>query len=215
MGESGIMQIYDVTMPIYEGMMAYKNKEENEPQIKKTRSIEQGSNETKLTLYSHGGTHVDAPYHMLDAGYTLDKIPLNQLYGKCKVLDLTHVDDVILEEHIEKYEFDKGDFIFLKTKNSMTESFDNNFIYLSPKAAQHLMEKGVEVVGIDALSIERNCPEHTTHNILLGGNILIVEGLRLKEIEEGEYTAVIAPLPILGGDGSPARVLLLRDTIKK
>ncbi len=214
MGENGIMQIYDVTMPIHEGMMAYKNKAENQPKIEKARTIEQGSNETKITLYSHGGTHVDAPYHMLGDGYTLDKVPLKQLYGKCKVLDLTHVNDAIIVKDIEKYTFDKGDFIFLKTKNSIENSFNYEFIYLSPEAAQYMMERGIEVIGIDALSIERDCPEHTTHNILLGNNILIVEGLRLKEIKEGEYTVVIAPLPILGGDGSPARVLLIKDTNK-
>jgi arylformamidase len=121
------------------------------------------------------------------------------------------VEDCIELAHIQKYEIQPGDFIFLKTKNSLEDTFNAQFIYLSAEAAQYLVERDVEVVGADALSIERNSPGHATHHVLLENGILVVEGLRLKEVPEGEYTSVIAPLPIVGGDGSPARVLLIEE----
>jgi len=192
-------------------MAVYKNKEEFKPSIEKVRTIEQGSNESRITLYSHAGTHVDAPYHMSESGYRLDDIPLNKLYGKCKVWDLSHIEDCIERQDIEAKPVEKNDFIFIKTKNSFEDQFNYQFVYLSAEAAQYLADKGIAVVGIDAFSIERNHPEHPTHHILMENDVLIVEGLRLKEISEGEYMAVIAPLLIAGGDGAPARVLLIRD----
>ncbi|MGE4283285.1 MAG: cyclase family protein [Clostridia bacterium] len=205
------MTLYDVTMPIRVGMAAYKNKQEHQPHIEKVRTIEQGSNETRVSVYSHSGTHIDAPYHILSEGYTLENIPLSQMYGKCKVLDLTDIDSCIELKHIEKYVVSRGDFIFFKTTNSLEDSFNPEFVYLSAEAAEYLVSCGVEVVGIDGLSVERNSPDHITHHTLLENNILIVEGLRLKDIPEGEYTSVIAPLLIVGGDGSPARVLLIKE----
>lgn len=205
------MAVYDVTMPIHAEMAVYKNKEEFKPSIEKVRTIEQGSNESRITLYSHAGTHVDAPYHMSESGYRLDDIPLNKLYGKCKVWDLSHIEDCIERQDIEAKPVEKNDFIFIKTKNSFEDQFNYQFVYLSAEAAQYLADKGIAVVGIDAFSIERNHPEHPTHHILMENDVLIVEGLRLKEISEGEYMAVIAPLLIAGGDGAPARVLLIRD----
>jgi len=198
-------------MPIHAEMAVYKNKEEFKPSIEKVRTIEQGSNESRITLYSHAGTHVDAPYHMSESGYRLDDIPLNKLYGKCKVWDLSHIEDCIERQDIEAKPVEKNDFIFIKTKNSFEDQFNYQFVYLSAEAAQYLADKGIAVVGIDAFSIERNHPEHPTHHILMENDVLIVEGLRLKEISEGEYMAVIAPLLIAGGDGAPARVLLIRD----
>lgn len=205
------MTVYDVTMPIHAGMAVYKNKEELKPKIEMVRTIDQGSNESRIILYSHSGTHVDAPYHMLKDGYKLEDIPVKKLYGKCRVLDMTYVEDCIKEEDLRKFVVERGDFVFFKTKNSLEDGFNFEFVYLSAEAAQYLVDKGVEVVGLDALSIERNSPEHLTHQVLMNHDVLIVEGLRLKEVPEGKYMAVIAPLLIVGGDGSPARVLLIEN----
>lgn len=198
-------------MPIHAGMAVYKNKEEHKPHIQQIRTLDQGSNESRISLYSHAGTHVDAPYHMIADGYKTDDIPVHQMYGKCMVLDLTHIDDCIDLKDIRKYSFHKGGIVFLKTKNSLEDSFNNQYIHLSPEAARYMVKMGVSVVGIDGLSIERDNPDHDTHLILLQNDVLVVEGLRLKEVSEGEYTAVIAPLPVVAADGSPARVLLIRQ----
>ncbi len=197
-------------MLIHEDMLLYKNCKEHKPSIKQVRKLEEGSNETRISLYSHAGTHVDAPLHMLADGYSVENIPVHQMYGKCYLLDMTHIKDCIRLEDIKMYSFEKGTFVFLKTINSEDAAYNPQHIYLSAKAAKYLVEQQIQVIGIDSLSIERNNKNHDTHNILLGNNMLIVEGLLLKNVPAGEYMAVVAPIPIVGGDGSPARVLLIK-----
>ena len=84
-----------------------------------------------------------------------------------------------------------------------------DFIYLAESGARYLVDKGVRGVGIDALGIERNQLGHPTHKLLLANGIYILEGLRLKEVKEGSYTLIAAPLNIIGVEASPVRALLL------
>jgi len=109
---------------------------------------------------------------------------------------------------LEKFEIEKNDFILLKTKNSYEDAFNFDFIYLARDAAEYLAEIGIRGVGIDTLGIERSQEGHPTHKTLFGNEIIIIEGLRLKEVEQGDYFMVAAPLKLTGTDASPARVLL-------
>lgn len=104
---------------------------------------------------------------------------------------------------------DEGAFILLKTKNSFHEGFANDFIYVEKSGAQYLKDKGIVGVGIDALGIERSQPGHETHKILLGAGIIILEGLKLADIAEGEYILSAAPLKIIGSEAAPVRAVLI------
>ncbi len=84
-----------------------------------------------------------------------------------------------------------------------------DFIYLKKSGAEFLAEQGIIGVGIDALGIERAQPNHETHNILMEKGIIIIEGLRLKEVPTGNYFMCALPLKIKGADGAPARVVLM------
>ncbi len=198
------MKIYDISMPISNEMPVYKNKEE-----KKTR-IEQkqvnGVRESRITMDSHAGTHFDAPSHMLEDGHGIDK--QNKFFHRAIVIDLTK-EDIITKEIIEKHEIMKGDFVLLKTRNSFEDHFNPDFVYLDITGVNYLVEIEASGVGIDALGIERNDPEHKTHKMLLSNGLMILEGLRLKDVKEGRYTLIAAPLNITGCDGSPVRALLV------
>jgi arylformamidase len=98
----------------------------------------------------------------------------------------------------------------LKTKNSYNDYFDFRFVFLDRSGAEYLRDVGVIGVGIDCLGIERDQPDHDTHKALLPSEIIILEGLRLKDIEEGSYILSALPLKILNGDGSPVRAVLFR-----
>lgn len=200
------MKMYDVTGTIYEGMTVYKNKPEKQPKMN------QGTNgyvtETRLELDVHTGTHIDAPRHMVVDGDTFETISMDDLVGQCKVFDLTQVEDGISKKDLESFEIQKNDFVFFKTKNSFEDTFNFDFIYLAQDGAEYLSEIGVRGVGIDTLGIERSQEGHPTHKTLFAKKIIIIEGLRLKEINQGEYFMVAAPLKLEGTDGSPARVLL-------
>ena len=200
------MKMYDVTGTIYEGMTVYKNKPEKQPKL---NQVTNGYvTETRLELDVHSGTHIDAPLHMVVKGDTFETIPMENLVGQCKVFDLTDVEDGISKKDLEKFEIIKDDFILLKTKNSFEDTFNFDFIYLAQDGAEYLSELGVRGVGIDTLGIERSQEGHPTHKTLFTNNIIIIEGLRLKEIEQREYFMVAAPLKLVGTDGAPARVLL-------
>ena len=200
------MKMYDVTGTIYEGMTVYKDKPEKQPKL--NRVTNGYVTETRLEIDVHTGTHIDAPLHMVVDGDTFESVPLEDLVGQCKVLNLTEVENGISKKDLEKFEIQKGDFILFKTKNSYEDIFNFDFIYLAQDGAEYLAEIGVRGVGIDTLGIERSQEGHPTHKTLFANDIIIIEGLRLKEIEQGEYFMVAAPLKLTGTDASPARVLL-------
>lgn len=205
-------KIYDISMPIYEGMPVYKNKPEKQPVFQ--RNTQNYVSETRVSMDVHCGTHVDAPLHMVLEGETMETISLEQLVGPCRVLDLTQVRDGITADDVQSMGIQPGEFLLLKTKNSMDEAFNPEFIFVKADAAQYLAEKGVKGIGIDALGIERSQTGHPTHKTLFESGIVIIEGLRLQEVPPGPYFMVAAPIKLVGTDAAPARVLLIEGGLK-
>jgi arylformamidase len=203
------MKIYDVTAPIFEGMPVYKNKPEKQPKFSTVTN--DYVTESRVDMDVHTGTHIDAPLHMVKNGETFETISLEKLVGTCKVFDVTNVDDKISKADIAHLDIQENDFVLFKTKNSFDDAFHFEFIYVAEDAAQYLAEKKVRGVGIDALGVERSQPGHPTHKTLFGNNIIIIEGLRLKDVPEGQYFMVAAPLKLVGTDAAPARVLLFEN----
>ncbi|MDF2679039.1 MAG: cyclase family protein [Brevibacillus sp.] len=200
------MKMYDVTGAVFEGMTVYKNKPEKQPRIK---PVTNGYvTESRIELDVHTGTHVDAPLHMVTDGETFETIALDKLVGNCKVLDLTHVEDRITRGDLESFDIGPDDFLLFKTKNSWDEAFSFEFVYLAKDGAEYLASIGVRGVGTDALGIERSQEGHPTHKALFTNQVIIIEGLRLKDVPQGEYFMVAAPLKLIGTDAAPARVLL-------
>ena len=199
-------------MPVFHDMPVYKGKEEKRPVLTTDIDDTSGSSfETRLTMNMHTGTHIDMPLHMIEGGATVETLDLEKVITKCKVFDLTAVDDKISEKDLQDREIAKGDFILLKTKNSYLDNLEGAYIYLDRTGAKLLKDKGVIGVGIDSLGIERNQPDHETHLALLGAGIVIVEGLRLKGIEEGEYMLFVAPVYVVGAEAAPARAVLVKE----
>ncbi|SHI92872.1 Kynurenine formamidase [Geosporobacter subterraneus DSM 17957] len=206
------MKIYDISMPIHQDMPVYKNKEEKRPKLEIIRDYKNSSAyESRLSLEMHTGTHLDMPLHMLEGGERIQSLDLSKVIRPCKVLDFTAVSEKISKTDLEKKQIQAGDFLLFKTQNSYKEAFDFEFIYLDDFGAAYLLEKGVVGVGIDALGIERAQPNHATHKILLGAEIVILEGLRLSEVHEGEYFLIAPPLLVPEAEAAPVRALLLEN----
>lgn len=204
------MKILDISMPITQSMNVYKDKAEKTPVITVVSDFSTGSAyETKLEMNLHTGTHIDMPLHILENGKTIETLDLEKVFTKCKVFDLTQAEEKISEEHLSGKAISEGDFILLKTKNSLVENPGKDFVYLDQSGAEYLAGKKVCGVGIDSLGIERDQPGHETHKILLSSEIVILEGLLLKHIEEGEYFLSALPLSIPGAEGAPVRAVLL------
>jgi arylformamidase len=203
------MTYYDVSMAIHKDMQVYKNKPEKKPMFSYAITHQPHFvSETSITLNLHSGTHVDFPRHMIENGMLSTAFDPMTFYRDVKVFDLTHISDFITKEELIKLDIKASDMVFFKTKNSLVETFDFEFIYLSSDGAAYLADIGIFALGIDGLGIERNDPMHQTHHILMNQNIWIIEGLRLKEVKQKMYHCIALPTFILDSDALPLRVIL-------
>ena len=210
------MKIYDISMLIEPDMMVYKNKPSKKPSFKNTASHEEnGAYETKVELDIHCGTHIDMPLHMIKDGKTMDDFDFKRLITHCKVFDLTSLKTpYITAEDVNELDIKKDDFIIFKTRNSYydkSKGFDYDFVFVDESAAKILKNKKINGVGIDALGIERSQANHMTHKLLLEDDIIIMEGLELKDIVEGEYQLMALPIKLKGTEGSWVRAVLIKE----
>lgn len=204
------LKVYDITRTIHEGMAVYKNIENKRPKLEvlKTHEIHH-MQEGKITLELHTGTHADAPLHMIEGGTTIDQLSPELFMGDCIVIDLTAISGSIGWEDLENKGIQKNDIVLLKTKSSYQHDFDPEFVYVSASAAIFLTETQVKGVGIDALGIERDQPNHDTHKLLFESGAFIVEGLALREVPSGRYEFIGLPLKLQKMEGSPIRAILI------
>ncbi len=205
------MKLYDASIPIRKGMVTFPG----DPPFRMEPCFQREKGDpfdlALISMGTHLGTHVDPPAHYLEGGATVDEIPLNTLVGPGIVLDMRGVsqidrhslEDTPLGDHVR---------VLLKTDNGpllLDPSFHEDYVHLTEDGASYLVEKGVSLVGIDYLSIERyQNPDAPVHRALLQAGVLIVEGVHLLEIPPGPYEIFCLPICIKGADGAPARVLL-------
>lgn len=207
------MTIYDVSVPLRPNIPTYGGDEPG-PELTYTRLLSKGdsSNLSTLRLGSHTGTHVDAPHHFIDGRATVDALPPEALVGPVYVVEhlgAGHITAVDIEAAGLPADAHR---VLFKTYNGDAwdrDEFHEGFIGIEPDAAQALVDRGVGLVGIDYLSIERfHAPGHPVHVVLLGAGVVIVEGLDLRAVSPGRYTMCCAPLNVVGAEGAPARVFL-------
>lgn len=161
---------------------------------------------SRLQLGTHTGTHVDPPAHFLPGGDTVDQLPLDLLVGPALVADLSEAPEVDADA-LEALALPAGTTrLLLKTG---PEDGGATTGALTPAGARWLVEHGVRLVGVDTLSIEPDTDEYPVHHILLGAGVVIVESLDLSAVSAGGYQLVCLPLRIAGGDGAPARAVLI------
>lgn len=207
----GVMKLYDITVPLSKDLVVYPG----DPPIKIERKSTLGKDGAKYSLSrysfgSHSGTHIDPPCHFIEGGATVDKLPLELLMGRVRVVAVTSA--CIDEAALEEIDFTADMRVLFKTRNSYLwtdKKFFQDYVYITPGAARLLVNEGIKVVGIDYLSVEKfgvETPE--THLTLLGAGIVIIEGLDLREVEPGDYEMICMPMRIRDGDGAPARVVL-------
>lgn len=170
---------------------------------------------SRVSCSVHVGTHVDSPLHFFSDGRSVEQIPLSTLVGPVAVrrlevkkrVEVRHLGTLELKPDVKR--------LLLRTSNSRLwhdrpRSFSEDFVSLSPGAARWLVDRGIELIGVDYLSVEAyDAPDHETHEILLEAGVVIVEGLDLSEVEPGEYVLMCMPLKIRGAEGAPARAALV------
>ncbi len=209
--------IADITLPIGPDMLVWPG--DPTVVVEPVARLEDGdpANVSELRLGSHTGTHVHPPAHFLADGPSVDRLSLDALVGEAVVVDLTAAPGPIGPAELDRLRLPGGvTRLLLKTANSALwhgsgpVAFPDHYVALSPEGAAWLVERGVRLVGTDFLSIEaRGAPGHPTHHTLLRAGVVILEGLDLFAVEPATYTLVCLPLRIAGGDGAPARAVLL------
>jgi arylformamidase len=159
---------------------------------------------------THFLTHVDPPLHFIKDGKSLDEIEINRFFGKVKVVEIDS--DSIQSFHLSKLNLEPKTTVFFKTRNSdikTTSPFYEKYVYISKNAAELAVKIGLNMVGIDYISVDKfEDEDYPAHRTLLGGNVLILEGIILNHIKPGDYFFYAFPLKIKHGNGSPVRALL-------
>ncbi len=210
------MKVHDISVPLRQDMPTYVDEPGPKLEFRKLLSKGDAATVSVLSLGSHTGTHVDAPSHFLDGGPSVDSLPLGALVGPAYVAEFGG------EGHITAADLDSlavpsdCQRLLFKTGNGRLwddSQFHSDFIALAPDAARALAERGLKLVGIDYLSIEKfRARPHEVHQTLLASGVVILEGVDLRRVAAGEYLLVCAPLNVVGAEGAPARAFLIDQT---
>ena len=159
-----------------------------------------GYNLTEFSMCAHNGTHIDAPYHFINDGKTVDKLPLSQLVGDCYVVHRTgelYREDVI--GIMEKARAaDAAARILIGGKAVVTE-----------EAAAAFAKAGILLIGNESQTVGPEDAPKNVHLILLGAGIVLLEGIVLDGVPEGRYFLSAAPICLGGCDGAPCRAYLI------
>jgi arylformamidase len=207
-------KIYDVTVTINSRTPIYHSDPGVEFSSFKAFAKGDHSNVSQISFGVHTATHVDAPNHFVEGGKRVYELDPGKLIGPCRVIAVPEDVVAILPEHV-------GDIsgvtrVLFKTRNSAfwatpEDGFRSDFTYLVADTAHYLVDRGVVLVGIDYLSIEKSgSPGHPVHVTLLENETVILEGVDLREVPPGDYELLCSPLKWDGatGDGAPARTFL-------
>ena len=206
-------RIYDISVPIRSGGLVYPGNPEIDITLQQAVSKGASANVSLIKFGSHTGTHADASRHFFDDGQPIDQIPLDRLIGPALLVRFGDHLRAVGAEELREHDLKGHRRVLLRTRNSgllSQKEFMRDYTYLAPDGAQYLVDKGVELVGIDYLSIEQfHSGHHKSHRTLLGHSVVIVEGLDLSLPPAGEYEFICLPLRIEGCDGAPARAVLI------
>lgn len=209
------MTIIDLTHEIKNGMMLYPG----DPEI----AIREGLTHQRdychvdrLHLNSHTGTHIDAPFHFLPEGKPISAFPAERFLCRGVAVDLRHkkAHEVITAEDLRAAPLEPGCAAVLVTgwyRTFGTEAYFRH-PYLARSAAEHLVARGVSIVAVDVLNVDRTFGEDwSAHQVLLGSETLIVENLtNTLALDFGKpYLFSFLPLKIRGTDGSPIRAVAM------
>ena len=168
-------------------------------------SIEKGNlcNLTGFSMCSHNGTHIDAPYHFYRDGKTVDQMPLEKFVGLCFVV---HHEGVL----------EQGDAVAIleRAKKEGGEEAAKKILVggkctISERAAKVFADEGIDLIGNESQTVGTEDAPAMTHYVLLGREVVLLEGIRLENVPDGRYTLAAQPLNLGGGDGAPCRAILM------
>ena len=195
------MKVYDISQEVF-GCEVYPG----DPMPKKETlcSIEKGDlyNLTAFSMCAHNGTHIDAPFHFLKEGKTVEAIPLERTVGP-----------VFVAGHEGELSASDAEQILKKAKGFGTETAKRILIkgaaMVTLSAAELFAKEGIFLLGVESQSVGPEDAPMAVHLALLKKEVVLLEGLRLSDVKEGSYFLCAAPLVLAGADGAPCRAILI------
>ena len=211
------MTIYDISLTISPSLPTWPGDPALE--LVQIASMDKGAhaNVTRISAAVHLGTHVDAPHHFLNDGRTVESMSLEVLTGPCYVTQLPDGVDAITAEVLDRTEITAAmKRVLFGTSNSHwwkngETKFQTDFVAITEDGAKWLVQHGVQLVGVDYLSVAPYGDSVPTHTVLLQAGVVVVEGLNLSQVSRGFYDLYCLPLKIAGSDGAPARAILIQS----
>ena len=181
-------------------------------ELEERRRMSKGdpNNSSALNMSVHSGTHIDAPFHFVADGNTIDQLPLERFIGPALVYAV-EAERYITKEHVAGIRLDGATRVLFKTKNSALlrkQEYYPDFVAISVEAAQSLVELGVELVGLDYLSVAHADEQVPVHRAFLDHGVVLLEGIDLSAVAPGRYELMCLPIPLGDSDGAPCRAVL-------
>ena len=195
------MKIYDISQEVF-GCQVYPG--DSTPKKRVISSMEKGDlyNLTAFSMCAHNSTHIDAPFHFIKDGKTVDSVSLNTFIGMAYVA-----------EHNGIVSADDATEILEKAKKQNSEAAKRILIKgdaeVSAEAAKVFAESNILLLGNESQTVGPENAPMEVHLILLGAGAVLLEGIRLAKVSEGVYFLNAAPLNLSGADGSPCRAILI------
>ena len=204
------MKIYDISLTLSPESIRWVTAQPLELIERKRMSRGDTNNSSSLHTSVHAGTHVDAPFHFLADGMTVESLPLETFIGPARVCAAepgTH----ITAADVAKAGLQGETRVLFKTRNSMLLKkgvYDPSFAPFSVDGAEALVGLGVKLVGLDYLSAAAATEQVPVHRAFLDHNVILLEGVDLSEVPPGRYELFCPPVKLAGSDGAPCRAVL-------
>lgn len=191
------MKIYDISQEVFSCAVFPGDPA---PRKEVLKSMEDGAlyNLTAFRMCAHNGTHVDAPRHFYKDGKTLSDMPLDSFVGHAYVC--AHEGDVSAAD---------AEAILRKAGSAGRILIKGNAV-VTLEAAQIFAQSGIRLLGNESQTVGPENAPMAVHLALLGKDIVLLEGIRLTDVPEGEYLLCAAPIHLGGCDGAPCRAVLLK-----
>jgi arylformamidase len=194
-------------MPVWPNSVGFR--------LNSTLSFAEGDdvNVSRIEMDVHCGTHVEAPRHSIEGGAPLESIPLSFFVGRARVVhlaDAAQIGAVELESMTIPSDVER---LLIRTRNSglwaaQAQDFRRDYVALTLNGAAWIAERGIHLVGVDYLSIQRFDDPPETHRVLMRAGVAILEGINLKDVEPGDYRLTCLPLSLADAEAAPARAIL-------
>jgi arylformamidase len=204
------VKLYDISLTLSPQSIRWVTAQPLELIERKRMSRGDPNNSSSVHTSVHAGTHVDAPFHFVPNGRTIESLPLETFIGPARVCAVEPRRRITATD-VAKAELQGESRVLFKTRNSNSlkkGGYDPSFAPFSVDGADALVELGVKLVGLDYLSAAAADEQVPVHRAFLDHGVILLEGIDLSDVPAGRYELFCAPVKLAGSDGAPCRAVL-------